>query len=151
MANWHKRMMDTAKLVASWSKDPSRQVGAVIFNPITHAVLSQGYNGFARGVTDDIQTTCDRETRLRHTVHAETNAIYSAARHGIRLVGMAMAGTLYPCASCALAIVQSGIDLVVTYQPDWENDKYSADFAVTSQIFSETNTQVVFLMPELHA
>jgi len=30
MSKWDSRFMDLARLVASWSKDPSTQVGAVI-------------------------------------------------------------------------------------------------------------------------
>ena len=39
-----------AKLVASWSKDPSTQVGAIAVR--NRNVIAQGYNGFPRG-TDD--------------------------------------------------------------------------------------------------
>ena len=47
---WDKRFLEMAKLVASWSKDPSTQVGAVAVRNRT--VIAQGYNGFPRGVDD---------------------------------------------------------------------------------------------------
>ena len=40
---WDKRFLEMAKLVASWSKDPSTQVGAVAVRNRT--VIAQGYNG----------------------------------------------------------------------------------------------------------
>ena len=41
---WDRRFMDMARLVASWSKDPSSQVGAVITRG--KFVISVGFNGF---------------------------------------------------------------------------------------------------------
>ena len=43
--NWHKRYIDLAKTTASWSKDPSRKIGAVIIgenNQIETLVLIFG-------------------------------------------------------------------------------------------------------------
>ena len=47
---WDIRFLEMAKLVASWSKDPSTQVGSVAVRNRT--VIAQGYNGFPRGVDD---------------------------------------------------------------------------------------------------
>jgi dCMP deaminase len=148
MANWDKRIMELALHTASWSKDPSRQVGAVIFNPSTHAVISQGYNGFHRGADDSVLEHCDRDYRLMRTAHAEANAIYNAARHGVAVGGMSVMSTLYPCAPCALAITQSGICEVISYEPDWKVDRYAADFAASKEIFARANVTVRFLEPE---
>ena len=30
---WHKRFMDVAELVSTWSKDPSTKVGAIVVGP----------------------------------------------------------------------------------------------------------------------
>ena len=49
--NWHDRYMNLAKEVSTWSKDPSSQIGAVAIGP-KGQVLSQGYNGFPRGIID---------------------------------------------------------------------------------------------------
>ena len=40
---WHKRFFDLAYLVASWSKDPSSKIGAVIVDS-RNRVISTGYN-----------------------------------------------------------------------------------------------------------
>jgi dCMP deaminase len=50
---WARKFFDLAQHISGWSKDRSTKVGAVIFNPDTHAILSVGYNGFPRGVRDD--------------------------------------------------------------------------------------------------
>ena len=51
MSKWDSRFMDLARLVASWSKDPSTQVGAVIVDQ-DKRIVSTGVNGFPRCVND---------------------------------------------------------------------------------------------------
>ena len=48
---WDIRFLEMATLVASWSKDPSTQVGAIAVRNRT--VIAQGYNGFPRGMSDE--------------------------------------------------------------------------------------------------
>lgn len=121
---WDERFFDIAELVASWSKDPSTKVGAVIVRP-DRTIASVGYNGFPRGV-DDTYTT--REDKLMRTVHAEANAILSAREP---LQGYTLYVTpLHPCANCSGLIIQSGIKEVhyKVYAPSsalWE-DHYRA-------------------------
>ena len=40
---WDRRFLDRAKLISTWSKDPSTQTGAVITK--NRIVISEGYNG----------------------------------------------------------------------------------------------------------
>lgn len=47
------------------------------------------------------------------SIHAETNAIASAARRGIKLAGAAMYVTSFPCLICMRSIVAAGIKRVV--------------------------------------
>ena len=49
---WDMRFLQLAKLVASWSKDPSTKCGAVIVEPDTHKVYGLGYNGFPSAMPD---------------------------------------------------------------------------------------------------
>ena len=107
---WDRRFLELARTVASWSKDPSTQVGAVLVSP-DRALVILGYNGFPRGVEDDPACLFDRDTKLAMTIHAEENAILVAQRN---LQGF----TLYvwpipPCSTCAAKIVQVGISRVV--------------------------------------
>jgi len=46
---WDQRYLKLAEEVASWSKDPSRKIGAVAVGA-KGQVLAQGYNGFPRGI-----------------------------------------------------------------------------------------------------
>ena len=103
---WHDRFFEMARMVGSWSKDPSTQVGAVIVRP-DRTIASVGYNGFPRGVSDDPTTLDNRPAKYLRTVHAEANAILSAREplHGCTLY----VTPLHPCANCAGLIIQAGI------------------------------------------
>ena len=46
---WKKRYLKLAKEISTWSKDPSTKVGAIIVGS-KGQVISQGYNGFPRGI-----------------------------------------------------------------------------------------------------
>lgn len=104
---WRDRFLGLAAHVATWSKDPSTRVGAVIADG-RQRVVSVGFNGPPRG-TDD-STVSDRDRKLLRTLHAEENAILFAQRD---LAGCTIYVTHPPCAHCAALIVQAGIGRVV--------------------------------------
>lgn len=105
---WHLRFLEMAKLVATWSKDRSTQVGAVAVGP-KREVRAMGYNGFPRGVDDNVEERHERPAKYAWTEHAERNCIYNATRIGVSLDGCALYCTHFPCADCARGVIQSGI------------------------------------------
>lgn len=133
-----------AKLVASWSKDRSRSCGAVIVD-YRNVVVSIGWNGFPRGVNDDVDSRHERPTKYQWTEHAERNAIFNAAANGHSTKGCTMYLSWYPCADCARAIIQSGILRIVSIEPDWNDHIWSADFAVVKEMLAEAGVEVRFL------
>lgn len=137
--NWDHRFLDLAKLVSTWSKDPSTQVGAVIVDS-KNRVVSVGFNGFPVGVIDD-NRLLEREIKYEMIVHAECNAIMFATKS---LEGC----TLYtfpfqPCSRCASIIIQSGITRVVTLQTNIE--RWKNDFELAQQLFQETHIKLEYL------
>jgi len=131
--NWDIRFLDLAKLIGSWSKDPSTQVGAVIVDD-NHRIISVGYNGFPKGIEDN-ERLQDRETKYKIIVHGEINAILFANKS---LKGC----TLYtvpfePCPRCAGLIIQSGIKRVVS--PKNKITRWEEDFKITRELFQEAN------------
>ena len=111
---WDKRYLDLAKHVASWSKDPSRKIGAIAVGP-KGQVLAQGYNGFPRGVDDHELYYLNRAIKYKRIVHAEMNAIYNAAENGVSLKGSTIYVIGLPiCHDCAKGLIQAGITRVVT-------------------------------------
>lgn len=112
LTKWDARFLEMAALVASWSKDPSTKVGAVITDD-KQRVVSVGFNGFPRGIEDCADVS--RDTKLARTIHAEPNAILFAQRD---LTGCSIYVTRPPCSNCAALIIQSGIARVVYREPD---------------------------------
>ena len=74
---WDLRFLELAKLVSTWSKDPSTKVGAVIIDD-NRRVVSVGYNGFPKGVRDSEHRLGNREVKYNYMVHAERNAMLFA-------------------------------------------------------------------------
>jgi dCMP deaminase len=134
---WHKRFLDLAAHVASWSRDPSTRVGAVVVRP-DRTVSSMGYNGFPRGVIDSDERYADRPTKYQFTCHAEANAIVSVSES---LVGHTLYATLFPCNECAKLIIQSGIKTVVA--PAEGNKRWTEAHQIASQMFDEAKIEVI--------
>jgi dCMP deaminase len=117
--SWDEYFHGIAQAVALKSKDKKRKVGAVIVAAEGNVILSTGFNGFARGIRETAERTDDQAEKLFWVTHAETNAIFNAARHGVSLVDSTMYVTLFPCYGCAQAIVQAGIKRVFTFGTEY--------------------------------
>lgn len=113
--------MDMATLVASKSKDQSMQCGTVIIGE-GNTILTTGYNGFPRGVDDNNEEYHKRPQKYDWTEHGERNAIYNAARNGVKLLGSRAYITGFPCVECARALVQAGIEEIIV--PTKETDPF---------------------------
>ena len=74
MNKWDERFLEMAKLVSTWSKDPSTKVGSVIVRPDL-SVASVGFNGFPQNTKDDPELYADRDIKYSKIVHAEVNAM----------------------------------------------------------------------------
>jgi dCMP deaminase len=138
MNKWDHRYMQLARDIASWSKDPSRQIGAVIVGDMGQ-IISQGYNGFPRGINDFKERYEDRETKYKYVVHAEANAIYNAIHNGASPRGATIYVTGLPvCHECAKSIIQVGIkEVVMDTHPSLTTWKDSGEFAITMMLEAE--------------
>ncbi len=133
LSKWTRRFLSLADLVASWSKDESTKVGAVIADS-RNRVVSLGFNGFPHGVNDE---SLPRERKLLRTIHAEENAIMFAQRD---LTGCAIYVTHHPCGPCAAKIAQAGITRVVVARH--MHDKWAAASAEAALIFQEAGVEL---------
>lgn len=104
---WIARFIRQAQHTATWSKDPRRKVGCVIVDK-DYNILSGGFNGFPRGISDDLRLH-DKEIKNRLIVHAEANAIAAAARNGHSVKGASAFISNFPCRPCAGLLIQAGI------------------------------------------
>jgi dCMP deaminase len=144
------KYINLAKFFSTWSKDPRTKVGAVIIGEYDQ-VLSQGYNGFPRGLADTEERLHDRQLKNKLVVHAETNALYNALRNGVNLNNAVMyVYGLECCHECAKAIVQSGIRTVYVHNSipnkDWQESTNLA-----KDIFTECGVNYAFVdIPQLN-
>ena len=134
---WDGRFLKLAREVASWSKD-STKIGAIVVDK-DKRILTQGYNGFPRGIVDAERRLKNRELKLKYVVHAEMNCIYNACHHGVSLDG----GTLYvsglPCCSdCAKGVIQSGISAVIMeFDQKLMDGPWGESWKLSEEMFNE--------------
>lgn len=144
MSKWDQRYLKLANEIATYSKDRSTKVGAILVGP-DGEIRSTGYNGFPRGVNDDAEHRHDRPAKYLYAEHGERNAIYNAARVGTSTKGCTLYVTSHPskfppCADCARAIIQSGISRVVQERLDHESEaakRWEESSKATREMFQE--------------
>lgn len=145
---WHRRFMDVAELVATWSKDPSTKTGAIVVGP-DREIRATGYNGLVRGVDDNKPERMERPTKYDFFEHAERNAIYNACLTGTSLKGCIMYATHAPCTDCARAIIQSGIKTVVTNEividDKTPSNTWRDKLAFSEEMFREAGIEYIVL------
>lgn len=135
---WDRRFLDLAKLVATWSKDPSTKVGAVIVDGLKR-VKGIGFNGFARGITDNPDLLGDRNAKLNRIIHAEINAVLNATPN---LEDCTIYLTIPPCNACASFLIQAGIKRIVWYKPSDELVKRWGDgWKLTHELINEAGVE----------
>lgn len=137
MNKWTERFLALAEHVAQWSLDPRTKVGCVIVDD-KKRVVSIGYNGFPRGVSDTVARYADRDTKLLFVAHAERNALDNAPN---TVEGCTMYVPLMPCNECAKSIIQKGITKVVTYRPEKDDGRFN--WKITRQMFKEAGVMLV--------
>lgn len=135
------RFLDLAKLISTWSKDPSTQTGAVIVDNNRH-IVSVGYNGFPKGLVDVPDRLNDRPTKYSMIVHCEMNAVINSQTSVKNC-------TLYTwpflsCDRCAVHMIQAGITRVVAPTlPDYLYDRWLESVGRTKAYFNEAGVEVV--------
>lgn len=148
MNNAPLKFIILAKTIAEiFSKDPSTKVGCVITGE-GNEILTTGYNGFPRGVTDSEDRFEDRATKYKFTCHAEANAIYNAARTGAMLDGSTAYITFPPCGECSKVMAQAGIRTVYIDAECLSTPRaevWLKDWDFVKTIFSETGIVYSFI------
>jgi dCMP deaminase len=136
---WHQRFMKLALEVASWSKDPSTKVGCVLVK--NKKVLSTGYNGFPKNISDDLNRLINREEKYEITVHAEVNAVTTAALHGVSTEGATAYVTFNPCSRCAAVLINAGIDAVFSYNGSPVPERWLENFILAGRLLTEAGVE----------
>lgn len=149
----HKQRMDIARTISAMSKDRSTQVGCVVVGEDGEP-LTWGYNGFPRGADDSAEYRHERPLKYKWTEHAERNAIFNAARTGVRLKGGSIYVTsLVPCPDCARGIIQAGIKTIYVEERALDNSNPRAkawleDWETTQEMLVECGVTLEVLPSE---
>ncbi len=124
-----------------FSKDTTK-VGCIFIDKENFSILSCGYNGFIRGAPEsDVRWT--RPEKYTFVIHAELNAIINAARCGIKLDKSIVFVTMFPCSECMKALLQVGISVLVTIEPNMIDSKWSESFKVSQIMLKESNIKTM--------
>lgn len=133
--------MEICSVVSKRSKDQNTQIGCVIVDPESRSILTTGYNSFIRGINDYVLERQERPLKYKYFEHAERNAIYNAARNGVRLhKSHAYINAWTPCSDCMRALLQSGISTIYTQV----NSSNIADIKLFSEILPDRYLEDAF-------
>lgn len=145
---WAGRLLGMAKTVASWSKDSSTKVGAVITTN-EGAPVSWGFNGMPMGIDDDVPERNIRPNKYKWYCHAERNAMDLASK--MDLSGCVMFVTFSPCSSCAQSIIQRKIQTIVVdsdYTADKMPERWQEDMKIAVEMLEEAGIEVIAAVPD---
>lgn len=133
---WDRRFLAMAELVATWSKDPSTQTGAVIVRPDL-SVASVGFNGFPKQMSDAQELYDDRPRKYSRVVHCEMNALLHSREP---VVGYTLYTTGMCCDRCVVHQIQAGITRFVwrVDTPDMKS-RWADSFALTQSYIDEAS------------
>jgi dCMP deaminase len=147
-------MMSIAVGVRARANCKGSHIGAVLARE--GHIVSTGYNGTPHGTTNCDEGGCDRcSNRERYPsgtgydlcicVHAEQNALLSAARFGISVDGSLLYTTWRPCFGCTKEMLQAGV-LGVRYGVDWEpNEDLRSEYERLQSYFPDGVKQIALL------
>ena len=105
--NWNDYFLEMAELASTRSPDAQTKCGCVIVDD-KNRILGQGYNGFPRGLDDDVLPNT-RPKKYAWMIHAEVNPILNS---NSSLEGAIAYVTTVPCFNCLILMWQKGISKV---------------------------------------
>lgn len=97
------------------SKDKSTKNGAVLVKD--GKIISYGTCGLPVwiGIKDEPERY-ERPLKYSFAAHAERDAIFNAAKKGVKIEGAVLYVPWYSCSDCAIAIASSGIEAVIGHE-----------------------------------
>lgn len=127
----YQKLFKIAYTEAQKSTNVATQNSALLIDEKGNIILS-AINSFPNNIAETDERQRDKAIRHKYSVHAERNAIYKAAKMGIKTDGLIMVCPWATCTECAWAIIQSGIKKLITHKQaldrssHWQED---IDFA----------------------
>lgn len=125
-----------------FSKDPNTKVGAILLAHDSFQILSTGFNGICRKLKET-EERWTRPMKYKWVAHAELNAIANAARSGVKIENSICVVTMFPCVECCKALIQSGIDTIISGTPDLNNPRWGDDFKISLEMLHEAGIKII--------
>src|SRR3989337_1303365 len=148
--DWDRYFLDLCEAVARRATCDRGRSGCVIVKD--KRIMTTGYVGAPSGlphcddIGHDMRKVSDyNENVTNHcvrTLHAEQNAIIQAARFGIPHEGTTLFCKMTPCRTCAMMIINAGIQRVVCEK------RYHAD-ADTRELFKQAGVGLTVVNDEV--
>lgn len=134
--SYNESIFKVCEALASRATCRHREQGVVIVRD--KVIIATGYNGAPRGVKDCIEKGyCSKAESLpclAEGLHGESNALISAARHGVSVDKATMYCIYSPCRACCNMIRNAGIEAVIfkeVYSEFLDGPRYLASLGVT--------------------
>lgn len=142
----HAFYLQMAYEAARLSPDMSTQTGALLVSARGDRVT--GCNTFPKGV-ERLPERFTRPEKYRYFEHAERAVIFEAARKGIATEGASIYCLWAPCCDCARAIIEAGVQEVVTHSAydvalstDGERHDWQTSIDAALEMFAEAGVTV---------
>lgn len=150
--SWDEYFLEIMRVTGLRSTCDRGYVGCVITK--NNRILTTGYAGSPVGITHcsesghEMHTVTHADGRVTEhcirTIHAEQNALITAAKHGVSTDGATLYCKMTPCYTCAKLVINAGIVRVVV-----ENDYHASKRS--KEIFKEANIELVVVNNETQA
>jgi dCMP deaminase len=148
--SWDEYFMEVASSIAKRATCDRGRSGCVIARD--HQILATGYVGAPAGLPHCDEAGHEMRKVVREdgsisqhcvrTVHAEQNAICQAAKRGVPIDGATLYCRMTPCRTCAMMIINCGIERVVAER------RYHAG-AESEAMFREAGVLLEYVHDEL--
>jgi len=128
---WDEYFLKLAMLASERATCPRMHCGCVIVRE--KYIVATGYNGSIPGDEHCEDAGCIIvDNHCVRTVHAETNALLQASKHGVSVDKCTGYVTNMPCTSCSKALITAGLKRVVIFS-DY-HDTMAEEFFIKGKV-----------------
>ena len=112
--------------------------------PLQPRVLQMPHE-YRRGAVRNEHIAAPGGESARGTEQQEFNILdrRQCARNGISPIGCHLYSSFFPCVNCAIAIVQSGIQQVITYEPEATDEHWAISITKSRDVFTEAGVDLL--------
>lgn len=148
LMDYKVELTKVARYAAHFSPDPSSQNAAVLVpeGAWEPSILTASVNEFPQRVRYSDERW-ERPIKYSYIEHAERNAIYFAARYGVKTRWSTMICLWAACPDCARAIIQADILRLVTLRPteDGAHSGWDDGIKLAMDMLHESGVKVEYI------